>query len=342
MNKRKNTGVTQFGSGEPVLPENPSTGDMIRALNWYNAMWDIKKLTTSVTKYLKQRKIKKTIPSTVSVRTAGALIRLIEREQIPDNPVFLKEWLVRLEDKVPTPKSKVIRPSIQESTAAKLNEYITGLDNLFERFIECGMNIYGMKGYLYDTGMKASYVQGCMDWAQSVYDEIQLSMSDPELKEGYSNYSIAEKRKILNFFNNMLTELDTYRNAVKPIRKRTPIPASKRVGKVKFLKFSEGLNIVSIIPEKIIGSSLVFLFNTNNRKLSYYKSIDGLSISGTHIEGFDVAGTKKIRAPKTFLQDFMKEKKVGSLDMFNDHDASERKKKPKGRINSDTIILKVF
>jgi len=341
MNKRKNTGVTQFGSGEPVLPENPSTGDMIRALNWYNAMWDIKKLTTTATKYLKQRKIKKTIPSTVSVRTAGALIRLIEREQIPDNPVFLKEWLVRLEDKVPTPKSKVIRPSIQESTAAKLNEYITGLDNLFERFIECGMNIYGMKGYLYDTGMKASYVQGCMDWAQSIYDEIQLSMSDPELKEGYSNYSIAEKRKILNFFNNMLKELDTYRNAVKPVRKRKPIPASRVVKRVKFQKFDEALNITSVIPEKIIGASMVFLFNTKTRMLSYYKSMGGLSVSGTTIKDYDVGLSKKIRAPDTFISTFKGLPKRVSEKMFL-NDISTKQNVASGRINSDTIILKVF
>jgi hypothetical protein len=341
MNKRKNSGVTQFGSGEPILPSDPNTGDVIRALNWYNATWDIKKLTTTATNYLKQKKIKKTIPPTVSVRTAGAVIRLIERKQIPDNQVYLKEWLERLEDKVPTLKSKSKRPSIQESTAIKQNEYITGLDNLFERFIETGMSIYGMKGYLYDTGMKASYVQGCMDWAQSVYDEIQLSMSDPELKEGYSNFTVAQKRKILHFFNNMLKELGTYRNAVKPVRKRKPIPASKVVQKVKFQKFDEELNIVSVIPEKIIGSSMVFLFNTKTRMLSYYKSMGGLSVSGTSIKDFDVGLSKKIRTPSIFHQHFRGLGKRVSEKMFL-NDISTKQNVASGRINSDTIILKVF
>jgi hypothetical protein len=340
MKKRKNSGVTQFGSGEPILPSDPNTGDIIRALNWYNATWDTKKLTTTATNYLKQKKIKKTIPPTVSVRTAGAVIRLIERKQIPDNQVFIKEWLERLEDKVPTPKTKSKRPSIQESTAIKQNEYITGLDNLFERFIETGMSIYGIKNYLYDSGMKASYVQGCMDWAQSVYDEFMESFSDPELKEGYSNFTVAQKRKILKFFNNMLEELGTYKNAVKPVRKRKPIPASRVVKNVKFQRFDEKLNVTSVIPEKIIGSSLVFLFNTKTRMLSYYKSMGGLSISGTTIKDFDEGYSKKIRKPEFFIQEFMTAKKVLSQKRYQD--LATTPKVGSGRINSDTIILKVF
>ena len=347
MKKSRNKGVSQFDSAEPVLPENPTTGDMIRALNWYNAMWDTKKLITTINAYLKKKKIKKIIPSNVSVRTAGAIIRLIDRKQIPDNQVYLKDFLNSLETKAPPPKVKVIRPTIQESTAIKQNEYITGLDNLFERFLETGMTIYGMKSYLYDSGMKASYVQGCMDWAQSVYDEIFESMSDKELKEGYSNYTISQKKKILRFFDNMLKELGTYRDAVKPVRKKKFISPSKVVKKVQYLKEIDKIFpfdsriIKSVAPENIIGAESVILFNTKTRMLSYYKSDGGLTVSGTTIKGFDESSTMKLRVPQVpgHLDAVTKLRKNGITKWFNTI-CSKKRGPGSGRITSDTLIMK--
>lgn len=335
-----------FDSNEPELDENYSQSDMARALSWYNMFWDTKRLTGTANRYLKKNKINKVIPSNVGIRTAGAIIRLIERDQIAmEDNAFLKNWLSRLQD--PGPVKDEVRSNrpavtIQEATAIRLNEYITGLDNAFEDFIESKFKKkFNTKKYLANKGVKASYIQGMMDWAQSVYDEIFLSMTDKELKEGYSNLTMTQKKKILKFFNEMITELGSYRNAIKSVRKRKVVPASKIVSKLKYQTQFPGLKLVSEAPEKLVNAKEVWAYDTDKRVLRYYTSISGMTVKGTTLKGFDFGEQRKLRKPDEQLSVITKSRKGQWIKQFKTT-IKTVVTAPNGRFNDSTIILKVW
>lgn len=335
-----------FDSNEPELDENYSQSDMARALSWYNMFWDTKRLTGTANRYLKKNKINKVIPSNVGIRTAGAIIRLIERDQIAmEDNTFLKNWLSRLQD--PGPVKDEVRSNrpavtIQEATAIRLNEYITGLDNAFEDFIESKFKKkFNTKKYLANKGVKASYIQGMMDWAQSVYDEIFLSMTDKELKEGYSNLTMTQKKKILKFFNEMITELGLYRNAIKSVRKRKVVPASKIVSKLKYQTQFPGLKLVSEAPEKLVNAKEVWAYDTDKRVLRYYTSISGMTVKGTTLKGFDFGEQRKLRKPDEQLSVITKSRKGQWIKQFKTT-IKTVVTTPNGRFNDSTIILKVW
>jgi hypothetical protein len=107
------------------------------------------------------------------------------------------------------------------------------------------------------------------------------------------------------------------------------------------MKESSELGIKSVIPEKIIGSSEVWVFNTKYKKLQVYRSVGALGIKGTSILNYDVAtsGSKTLRKPELVK---------GYADMTKRNLAQEFKNlKTKeaavnGRINEDCVILRVF
>lgn len=105
-------------------------------------------------------------------------------------------------------------------------------------------------------------------------------------------------------------------------------------------------------PDQIIGASELWTFNIKTRKLGKYiaKNIDpkgmgragsGLSVKGTTIIGYDETASvqKTLRKPIDQLKDFKAAGKV-KLRTFID-DIATTDTKMNGRINLDTVLLKV-
>jgi hypothetical protein len=93
----------------------------------------------------------------------------------------------------------------------KGDSYIDGLDDGFEEFLESGMTYkFDMKRYLKTSEIKPSYKKYLIKWIDEKHNEFLLSKTDPEMKEGYSNYSIRQKNKIIKFFENMHKSIDIY------------------------------------------------------------------------------------------------------------------------------------
>jgi len=113
---------------------------------------------------------------------------------------------------------------------------------------------------------------------------------------------------------------------------------------VNYLKKHDGLKLVSINPEDVIDCKELWVYQTKYRKLGKYiaQSHSTLGIKGTTIVGFDVNGSvqKTLRKPKEQLAEFKKAGKVKLRTFLEDVKAVDIKLT--GRINKDTILLKVF
>jgi len=142
---------------EPNLPENYTKLDLAYALNWYNSMSDSKKMNKYILTYVQQQ-------------TAGAVARLIELGQSnTELENWMNKWTKQLEDKVPAQPSTKKVVTIQERTAIKLNEYITGLDNSFENFIESDYKMkFSTTNYLANSNVKGSYTKEIIKWVEDI------------------------------------------------------------------------------------------------------------------------------------------------------------------------------
>jgi len=109
------------------------------------------------------------------------------------------------------------------------------------------------------------------------------------------------------------------------------------------MKSNEPLKLVSINPADIIGSKELWVFNTKTRKLGKYiaAEFNDLGVKGTTITGFDEFKSvqKTVRKPEDKLKEFKSAGKVQLRKFLEDINATDTKMN--GRINEDTVLLKV-
>ena len=126
-------------------------------------------------------------------------------------------------------------------------------------------------------------------------------------------------------------------------RAKKTVPAEKVVGKMKYLKTNEPLKLVSINPADILGAKELWVFNIKTRKLGRYvaSEFSDLGVKGTTITGFDEFKSiqKTVRKPEEKLKEFKTAGKVALRKFLDDINATDTKMN--GRINEDTLLLKV-
>ena len=127
-------------------------------------------------------------------------------------------------------------------------------------------------------------------------------------------------------------------------RKKKSIPATKRVAHLKFKAGCAEHHLASIAPEKFIGVQELWCFNTKTKVLTVYRSDkhSGLDVRGQTIKDFDPKGSvsKKIgRKTEYYLERTLKGGKIVLRKLMNE--INVKATTPTGRINSDTILLRV-
>lgn len=191
----------------------------------------------------------------------------------------------------------------------------------------------------------ARIIKDCYQRQYNEYLEVQEGKCD-QLKEGYSHLSKAQIKKVVAFYNDILTACDMLMQEAKVNKKpraRKAVPAEKIVGKLKYLKTEQTLKLVSINPADIIGSKELWIYNTKTRKMGKYVAgeFNELGVKGTTITGFDTIKSiqKTLRKPEEQLKAFKDSGKVALRKFLEDIKAVDIKLN--GRINEDTILLKV-
>jgi hypothetical protein len=153
-------------------------------------------------------------------------------------------------------------------------------------------------------------------------------------------------KKITQFYSEILSACDMLMQEAKinrAPRKTKAKPVEKIVGKMKYLKQDDKLKLVSINPADIIGAKELWIFNIKTRKLGKYvaSEFQELGVKGTSITGFNETASvqKTLRKPEEQLKEFKAAGKVALRKFLEDIKAVDIKLN--GRINEDTILLKV-
>ena len=165
--------------------------------------------------------------------------------------------------------------------------------------------------------------------------------------EGYAHLKRPELNRRIKACQSMLNDCDRIRSAAKATRAtrvKQPKSADKQIARVQYKKEDTEYKLVSIPPIKVVGGTRLFTFNTKTRVISEYITQDtkGFEISGTTIKNFDKVNSRcrNLRKPVEFFPEIFDRSPKQIDKAWNDLKTKERV--PNGRINSDTILLRVM
>jgi|TARA_R110000782_G_scaffold236342_1_gene322459 hypothetical protein len=168
-----------------------------------------------------------------------------------------------------------------------------------------------------------------------------------QLREGYSHLTKKDTAVYLVALETLVGACDMVIDASnatrKPRVKKAP-SKDKMIAKLKYMVKDEKLQLVSVNPLELIASSEVWVYNVKTRKLGKYVAEEGqhMQVSGTTLTFFDEAKSvqKTLRKPEESLKEFKKLGKVKLRTYLEDIKTTDIKLN--GRLNADTLILKVF
>ena len=205
----------------------------------------------------------------------------------------------------------------------------------------------------YEYLVKNTVPQALIGKIQAVFEprhaEVQEARKGEceQLKEAYSHMKAADYKRFDAFYDKLFQDLAAYNQTKKATKKaavRKPPAKEKIVKSLKYLKQDTALKIVSINPVDIVGAEVLWVYNVKNRKLGKYvaEALGGvLGVKGTTITGYDAnkSTQKTLRKPEEQIKQFLASSKVELRKYIENIKTTEIKLN--GRINADTILLKI-
>lgn len=196
------------------------------------------------------------------------------------------------------------------------------------------------------AGLGQSHAHIVNKYIEPIIGEMQMALSGehPDLAEAYEGYG---KKGLIGFIANLnqlrsdLSGLIAMKRVTRKPRKARAPSVEKLVKRLNYMKEFPELSIASLAPEKIIGASELWVYNTKIRRLGVYIADGGLSLKGSTIKNFTEASVdKKVRKPESVIPAVFQGTKAAVNKMFSAIKCADRKLT--GRINKDTILLRVF
>jgi len=356
--KRATSVATIKLGSEPTFICEPTTAELVRALNWYNVCWeDPEQHKAEVTIFLQHRgwnnddirvvtaKIKKLVPTNIF------LARMFNRN-VPIDIGYDAQALNYFEsvlkkqtdDELDADGNPVIK-AMPLKTNKALPALVNYIEERIEELLKAGEPV-SLYQWLQAEGVNAStaaQLRTAFKFKTLEFEE--LASGDKELVEAYHWLAPRRRRIMAQFMEQLNKDLDAFikvKKATRVVRKKKPVKADKIVKYIKYKKSDDTYKVASFSPEKIHGAKVVWLFNTKNRMLSYYDAGEGtLSAKGAAIIGFTTSGAKKLRKPETQLGDFTSgtvkalPRKFEALKTTTVENYSPRP-------TADTILLRVF
>lgn len=344
---------------EVTLSPDSYQRDLIKALNYYNINNDDKDkkkwLISHVAKTDKKLAVALLKLDDYQFRYAGILARLMDLGSVlqPKETKFFNERLQFLKSEIDVKqKPKVIEAvtkvvvSVQDRMEEKAHELAGEIEGAIDDFIINKTSEFSTKNYLLANSVSAPVAKLIGDLYTGLSKELREAIDgDEQLVEGYSNLTKRELKKFLEFVDGIISDCQQQVQTAKASRAprmRKPAPASKQVAKVKYLKEFTELNLKSVNPTSIIGSTELWVYNTKYRKVTVYKAESGnLAVKGTTIIGFDIKESKTVMLRKP--EEFFKGLSLGKRALGNAIKTIKTKPSvPNGRINEECILLGAF
>jgi len=269
--------------------------------------------------------------------------------------VLLPEGLILLKDKKEIQETKPKKPVISphERTRRKVISTIYG--DWDEMVIDKWMDgKYDKKEVKFPTyslfqlhSLKGSAINIFKEIVMSEYTPIKdaYDRTCDQAMEAYSHIKKGDKRKMLTLMEGIFEDLDRVRDSLKSARTANKKPKSKdaQIKNLKYLQDDVDAKLVSIHPALIPNEGKLWMYNVKTRKLTEFitSSTDGFEIRGSTLQKWDEERSRitTLRKPDEVLPQILNktEKQIDNLwKTF-----TTKIGKPTGRINKDTILIRV-
>ena len=248
-------------------------------------------------------------------------------------------------------KGNVITLSIQEKLTRKINNtIIPELLELEDQWIDgenSTINIYDRFKFHGLTNTAVSHVKPTIEGWLLDYEDAYHKRCDQAV-EGYSHL----KRSVLNHrikvCKEMLSDLDRIKSASKASRNvkvKGSVAIDKQVSKMQYKKEDADYKIVSANPIQIPNKNRLYTFNCKYKVITEYvtDSPNGFIISGSTIKNFNKATSRSVtlRKPLDFLPSFLSRTPKQIDDLWKLY-ITTKTFVPNGRINKDTVLLRIL
>lgn len=345
-----------FAGQEPKFSIEVSKIQLITALNWYNqnkAPKDSEKYAIDFFK--KKHKLDVSDITKNYTNTFGWVCRIVSNGGIlntKDQIWFekkieeIKSLCVQKQTAVVAPKTNVI--SIQDRIAEKVSELAGEIEGSIDDYILSDFATMPSPYAIMQNkakGIHASRIIDIFKTHRAEFDEA-LTTKDEQLKEGYSNFSKSEIKKLIAYCDLIITDamkISGESLQTRKPRKRKAKSPEQLVAKIKHMEKFDELKLTSIAPKDIIGAMALWVYNVKTRKMGCYHAADagGLSMKGSTLLNFNETKSvqKKLRKPEQMLLEVLNGGKVFLRNAIENIRAVESVMT--GRLNADTILLKV-
>ena len=353
---------TGRGSTEPTINPLDYTISLMRALNYYNAAYENKDKRKWFMSYVGKKSTEFDSLSDWEFRSIGTLIRLKQREQ----PLSDKDlaWIdTKIEElrrqaklgktysaiKGGKKEEEAPKVTVQDRIAEAASGHIGEINGMIDDFITNDTEI-NVEAYLKSNSVSAQVSKLIPSAFEKTINELNevLEGKDKQLVEGYSHIKKTKLKKLIKSIESIsdacAQQVVTAKAARKPTVRKTKVKPPAVIAKnVKFMREFHELKLKSILPEQIVESKEVWLYNTKYKKLQVYRAIgEGvLTVKGSTIIGYEVAtsGSKTMRKPElvTGFADMTKRTLANEFKNLKTKESAVN-----GRINQETIILRVF
>lgn len=256
------------------------------------------------------------------------------------------------------PKAKKVEvyvPTIQDRLRESAGVMSEELDYAIDSFITdpeaFDPKAFKVVSLLRGKGAKAAHARLIKQYFQVGNDELMelaSGQADEQLKEAWSHMPRKNVRKLIDFYQSIMTacdQLTTEAKALKKPRAKKIVPAEKIVAKLKYMKSDDALGISSVAPATIVGAQHMFVYNVKTRKVGMYIAMnsEGFGVRGTTVTNFtDKSVQKTLRKPAEQLKAFKDLNTQKRMQTWFEKDVKTTDTKVNGRFNEDTVILKVY
>ena len=256
------------------------------------------------------------------------------------------------EQRIEAVKEKPKMPSIQERTRAKV------LDTIYAEFDVLVVDQWMDGNYKVDFpafslfknfGLKGNAIPIFHSMIESGYLELKEAYDKtcPDCVEAYSHVTKGNKKKMLNVYESIFSDLDKLKDSFKATRKarvRVPKSNDKQVSKLNYMKEDLESKLTSIDPVLIPGKTKLWIYNTKQGKLTEFFTDNGsgFEVVGSTLKNFDPKLSKvtKLRKPEQILPQILNKTEFQIKKIWKE--LTTKIYEPTGRINKDCILMRVI
>ena len=356
MTRIIDSNVVMYGH-EPKFDRELSKIELMATLNWYTQNKDTRDAVKYANDYFRKN-YKLNVENVIKEypTTFGFVCRILNNGGIINEKdiTWFNETILKIKNDLANYKVEVVvddkpvMPNIQDRIKEKASECIGELEGLLDEYtlskFTSNPKPYGVMHTLNIKGVHTNRILEHWKRIRAEYDTV-LTTEDELIKEGYSNFSKTEIKKIVGFCDSVITDamkVVSEANKTRKPRQRKQKSPEQLVSKLKYLDKHEEL--VSENSKDIIGALQLWVYNTKSRKLGCYNAEDasGLSVKGSSIISFNESKStqKKLRKPEVTLPEVLKGGKVYLRTALDDIKAVASTLN--GRLNTDTILLRII